>query len=413
MIKYQKLLETHLQNGELVGAVIGEFKDGKIQLISGGFSDVEANRGMLASSAFEIGSITKVFTGLLLEILEDEGLLCLDSIVSTYIESLAPYEVGSIRLRDLCTHYSGLSRLPKKFEPSDWANPYATYNLESFLAIIKDEKLGKKQYEYSNQGMALLGVIVDHIYGPGYEQAMYDFVINPLGLSHTFFDRDRFELNTLAKGYQAGGISQVYWDLNRFAAAGALKSNVEDLIQFSKAYIYPDTTPLKNSILKQLRVLEEDSEAIRLNAWLMSKDGKYIYHGGGTYGFTSELFINVENNSSLVVLANSYCSLEGFISIFKDEPFKAKIFPLPPKNLISKIVGKFESHENDDNIFNYFVYKDQLYLKLDDQFAGLQEWRGDNLFVEESLNVINLYDEQSDTILFKQNDVTLKLYRIS
>lgn len=412
MKKYQKVLETHLQNGEFVGAVIGEFRDGEEQFISGGFSDLEVNQKMSINSAFEIGSITKVITGLLLEVLEDKGFLCLDSKVSTYIESLAPYNVGNIILRDLCSHYSGLSRLPERFDPSDWSNPYATYDLESFLSLIKEEKLGNRQYEYSNQGMALLGVVVDHIYGPGYEQAMHDFILNPLGLHQTFFDRNRYDLNILAKGYQAGGVLQVYWDLNRFSAAGALKSTAKDLLIFSKAFIDPDSSPLKNSILKQLRVLEEDSEAIRLNAWMMSKDSKYIYHGGGTHGFSSMLIIDIEKHTSMVVLANTYCSLEGYVSLFKDEPFSAKLFSIPPKNLISKIVGKFESHENDDNIFNYFIYKDQLYLKLDGQFAGIQEWRGDNLFVEESLNVTNLYDEKSDTILFKQDDITLKLYRV-
>lgn len=412
MEKYQNLLQAHLQSGEFIGAVVGEYREGEEKYISAGYSDLEIKKDMSVQSAFEIGSITKVFTGLLIQIFEDEGLLSLEGKVSQYIERLAPYEVGNIIIRDLLTHYSGLKRLPENFTSADWLNPYASYDLESFLNLINEEKLGPRQFEYSNQGMALLGVIVDHIYKPGYEQAIYDFIITPLGLTQTFFERNKYENGVLAKGYQPGGVPQVYWDFKSFCAAGALKSTAKDLLKFSKAYIFPESTSLSKSIKKQLLVLEEEVEVKRLNAWWMSKDSQYIYHGGATFGFKSELFIDLKNKASLVLLSNTYDLFEGYISTFKGEEFKPKVFLQPTMDLLSKIVGKFKSRENDDFIFNYFVFNNQLYLRLDGQLAGRQEWKGDCLFVEESLNVSNLYDEITDTILFKQDKLTLTLKRI-
>jgi CubicO group peptidase (beta-lactamase class C family) len=125
------------------------------------------------SVLFEIGSITKVFTGLLLAQAVLEERLQLDDPIGPLLPAsldLAP-EVAGITLRQLATHTSGLPRLPDNFDPANPFDPYADYGIDPLHAYLRDYRpvsAGPHLAAYSNLGTGLLGHLLERVYGQSY-----------------------------------------------------------------------------------------------------------------------------------------------------------------------------------------------------------------------------------------------------
>ena len=111
---------------------------------------------------FEIGSITKVFTGLMLAQMIEQGSVRPETPVRELLpkDTVAKPKGAEITLLDLVTQHSGLPRLPDNMKPADPNNPYADYraeNLYQFLGKHGVAKPDKPAFLYSNLGMGLLG----------------------------------------------------------------------------------------------------------------------------------------------------------------------------------------------------------------------------------------------------------------
>ncbi len=121
------------------------------------------NRRLNGETVFEIGSITKEFTSLLLTDMARRGEVALTDPVSKYLpEGVTVPERNNrkIALADLSTHSSGLPRMPSNFNPKDEANPYADYSVQQLYDFLSGYRLTRDigtQYEYSNLGAGLLG----------------------------------------------------------------------------------------------------------------------------------------------------------------------------------------------------------------------------------------------------------------
>jgi len=122
---------------------------------------------MDGNTIFEVGSVTKVFTSLLLADMAQRGQVALTDPVakSTCLLGLKMPERNGrqISLEDLATHTSGLPRLPSNLSPKDAANPYADYSIEQLYQFLSGYQLTRDigpQYEYSNLGGGLLGHVL-------------------------------------------------------------------------------------------------------------------------------------------------------------------------------------------------------------------------------------------------------------
>src|SRR5262249_40930355 len=143
-----------------------------------------------ANSIFEIGSITKTFTGLILSQMAEQGKVKLDDPVR---ELLPPGTVqkpagAEITLLDLATQHSGLPRMPDNFNPGDVANPYADYhaaNLYAFVAKHGVAKPNKPGFLYSNVGFGLLGQALSVRAAEPYPELLRLEVLDPLGMHDT------------------------------------------------------------------------------------------------------------------------------------------------------------------------------------------------------------------------------------
>lgn len=265
---------------------------------------------------FEIGSISKVFTGLLLSQAVEEKKLRLDSTLKELLGgnfAFADPKVGEITLLQLSTHTSGLPRLPDNMgpDPDSAPDPYGAYDrkkMESFLSSVK--LVGTPPYpaSYSNYGAGLLGELLGDAYGKSWEALVKEKITGPLGMKDTMVTPGSDQQKRLAPPYKSKEAGHS-WTFLAFAGAGALKSTAEDLVLFGKALADPDRTPLAASlkgVLETRASYADMGSEIGLGIIVGKLDGEREYlHSGGTGGYRSVLQVIPARKSVRVVLINN------------------------------------------------------------------------------------------------------------
>jgi serine-type D-Ala-D-Ala carboxypeptidase/endopeptidase len=268
-----------------------------------------------ANTVFEIGSITKVFTSLLLADAVQRGEVALTDPVSKYLPPnvKVPERGGKkITLVDLATHTSGLPRMPTNFHPKDPGNPYADYTVaqlyEFLSSVVLTRDIGSK-FEYSNLGGGLLGHALARRAGTDYETLVRTRILEPLGMKSTAITLSKEMKDRLAPGHDAELQPAANWDLPTLAGAGALRSTVNDLLTFVAANIGLEKSPLANSMAAMIHPRRPaDMPNIEIGlGWLIStRNGhEIIWHNGGTGGYRSWIGYDPKNSVGVVVLSNT------------------------------------------------------------------------------------------------------------
>lgn len=260
------------------------------------------------ATRFEIGSITKVFTELLLAEMVARGEVRLDDPVRTLLPpgTLADGGNRPITLRDLASHYSGLPRLPANLAPTDPADPYAGYDEAKLHAFLKGWVPARRpgaMFEYSNLGVGLLGHVLARRAGKPYEQLLTERILTPLGMADTSSSNDR-----LAIPHGESGKPVKPWQLGSLAGAGALRSTIGDMTRFAAALLDPPASlrPAVELMLKEPLRPAGDFASVGLGLLSVpTTHGRLLNHDGGTGGMRSSLFLDPARKRAAVVLSNS------------------------------------------------------------------------------------------------------------
>ncbi len=265
---------------------------------------------------FEIGSISKVFTGLLLAIAVEDKKVRLDSTLRELLGAdfdFADPVVGKITLLQLATHTSGLPRLPDNMgpDPDSAQDPYAGYDrkkMESFLAGVKLEGEPPYPASYSNYGVGLLGELLAEAYGKSWGDLVKEKITVPLGMKDTMAVPGEDQRRRLAPPHQ-GKEKGHSWTFQAFAGAGGLRSTAEDLVIFGQAIAAPEKTPMPAAIrgmLARRAPYDDMGTEIGLGIIIGKLDGEREYiHSGGTGGYRSVLQVIPAKESVRVVLINN------------------------------------------------------------------------------------------------------------
>jgi D-alanyl-D-alanine-carboxypeptidase/D-alanyl-D-alanine-endopeptidase len=298
-----------------VGAVVGIVDGHGRRVVAYGKSD--ADRPLDGDTEFEIGSITKVFTSLVLADMVGKGEVKLEDPIAKYLPPAvsAPQKDGKpITLVDLATHTSGLPRMPDNFAPKDLANPYADYaydQLWRFLASYQLTRDPGAQWEYSNLGFGLLGDLLARRAGTDYETLVKARVIDPLGMASTTITLTPDERARLAVGHNSSLQKVANWDLASLAGAGALRSTANDLMSFLAAAMGLAATPptAGADFAATLAVTRPSGTPSMSQAlgWeiLHSPAGDIVEHGGGTGGYHTFIAYNPKTRVGVVMLTNA------------------------------------------------------------------------------------------------------------
>jgi len=293
-------------------AVIGRLEpDGRREFLVHGRvrADGPAPTG---DTLFEIGSITKVFTALLLADMVERGEVTFDTPVGQLLPGVTvPVRNGrAITLADLTTHTSGLPRLPSNLDGASLQNPYAGYravDLYAFLAGFQLPRDPGAQWEYSNLGGGLLGHALATKAGASYETVLRRRVLEPLGLTDTAITLSPTQRLRMATAHDAQLQPVEWWDFEALAGAGAIRSTAADMLTFAAAAMGGDT-PLKAAFarMRTLRRPTGQPGMQQLAGWLAvpAGDAELLAHDGGTHGFRSALMIDVATRRAAVAWIN-------------------------------------------------------------------------------------------------------------
>jgi serine-type D-Ala-D-Ala carboxypeptidase/endopeptidase len=309
----QALLEQRVSDGRAAGIVIGLIDaDGSTRILSAGTAG--PGRTLSAETIFEIGSITKVFTGVLLAYMARRGEVVLSDPVVRHLPSEARVpERGArqITLEQLSSQNSGLPRLPDNLRPADPLNPYADYTVAQmyeFLAGYELPRYPGEQFEYSNLGVGLLGHVLALRAGTSYEALMRERVLDPLGMEDTGITLSPTARTRVAAPHEAGGDTVPLWDLPTLAGAGALRSTTHDMLKFAEAALRGDGA-VPDAIREAMRSRAPaggPTVSIGLG-WIRLEAGgdTIVWHNGGTGGSRSFLGVVPAAGTAVVLLTNS------------------------------------------------------------------------------------------------------------
>ena len=263
-----------------------------------------------AETRFEIGSITKVFTSLLLADMVLAGEVSLDDPVTDYLPDGALAKAPGITLRMLARHTSGLANTPYNIlvggsgAPLDHRDPYAGFDeaaLFDWMRTVEPEAAPDAEWQYSNAGMALLGYALAQAAGEDYRSLLIERIVAPMGLSETGFAKDDL-VTAFASGEPAAP-----WNLAMLAPAGALVSDIDDMVAFARILADPPARWRRHVDLLAADPIDATGEADIGLGFLQIAVGeqRFYVHDGGTGGFRTALWVEPATDSGAVVLLNS------------------------------------------------------------------------------------------------------------
>jgi serine-type D-Ala-D-Ala carboxypeptidase/endopeptidase len=261
---------------------------------------------------FEIGSVTKTFTALMLAGLAARGSLKLDDPVENFLpRSVRVPSLAGVKIttRHLLTHTSGLPRDPDNYTPG--SNPFLGYSRQSLFNFLNSCVLTRAPgtfLEYSNLGFALLGVQIESLTQQDYESALQSLVCRPLGLRDTGTRLGSERLKRYAKGHTASGVEIEPWEFGAMVSCGGIGSTAEDMVTYMRAQMGQGAGGLEAAIDScHTENFRFNWIVIGLSWYLRGADGQpVILHNGRTGGYSSMLLFSPAERRGVVVLSSSF-----------------------------------------------------------------------------------------------------------
>jgi len=333
----KQAVEQEFERKAHIGMIVGAVADGDEVLLGFGKPRLGGSEPVDADTVFEIGSISKVFTGILLAKKVESGELNLDDPIKELVPegwTLSKAAQG-ITLRHLTTHTSGIPRLPTNmigfsfvFKPLFGGDPYRHYTEESFREALESIALDFEpgtDRSYSNFAVGLLGFLLTTHNGTDYETLLLTELCEPLGLERTASINNDWHLEHFAEGYRtsskagpamlAMGSSQ--WLLpNPLAGAGGIRSTGTDMMKFLKSNMGLVSTPFDAAIeLSHEEIYKEnDFRSMGMN-WIRDFEDdlsqNILWHNGGTGGFKTFLGFTEDRRFGVFALSNASISVDG------------------------------------------------------------------------------------------------------
>jgi len=311
--KVDSVARKYIQKSITVGLCIGVIDNGVISTY--GYGETVRGNGKIpnADNFFELGSITKTFTSILLAYYVNEGKIKLRDPIRKYLpDSVAANPaLASITILELCNHTSGLDRLPGNLIPhaSDPLNPYKDYTKDLLYEYLKTCTLKSQpgeKYAYSNLAVGLLGSILENISHMPYEEMVREVICKPLGMFSTAQYLNPLASPRFVQVYNAGGMPTPAWNFDVLAACGALRSTLSDMLLYAKANLHPGNDKLGKAIELTHHITFTKDVKIGMAWHIITVNGvEYYYHNGITNGSNCFLAFNSTKNIAVILLSNA------------------------------------------------------------------------------------------------------------
>lgn len=299
----------------LSGTVAVVIEGGASRLVAHGSTGVPG-LALDARTVFEIGSITKVMTALLLADMAAQGEVGLDDAVGEYLPSAVTLHprASTITLRDLANYNSGLPKFPANLQANWWANPnpFAAYTVdmlcEALSAFAPADEPGRP-FVYSSFGFGVLGLALARRAGKSFEQLLIERVCDPLDLSHTRIALSPDMLRRMAQGRDLNARPASLWDFTAaLEGAGAARANAADMTVFLGACMGRAPAPLRAAMARLLETRRPTTLAGTQAGlgWFISSNGEdeIAWKSGLTRGFNTFVGFSTRSRRGALVLSN-------------------------------------------------------------------------------------------------------------
>ena len=287
------------------GVGVGVLADGAERHEAFGVTSVENPLDITPDTRFQIGSISKTFTGTAVLYLVADGLLELDRPVRAYLPELElarPEAAQRVTLRHLLSHTAGW--VGDYFEDTGWGDDAVRRYVERMGALPQLTPVGTL-WSYNNAGFALAGRVVEVVTGEPFEQVVKRLVLDPLGLTASTYWPWEVMTERFAVGHEGdeGGVRVARpWPIGRSAhPAGGITSTTRDLLRYARLHLDPppELAPMQT---RQAEAADE-GEWVGLT-WYGEDAFGTISHRGGTLGQQSLLLLRPATGFALAVLTN-------------------------------------------------------------------------------------------------------------
>ena len=275
-----------------------------------GLANVDAWRAPIATTIYEIGSITKQFTSAAIMKLVEQGRVKLDDDLSKYVPQF-PLQGKKVSIRQLLNHTSGIhSYTSSPAWQKTWSEALSPDAIVKFVAADTFDFAPGTAYRYNNTGYVLLGMVIEKASGQKYANYLDAQFFKPLGLRQTSYCPSKTSDPAFALGYSKGPTHTVraqFLDLSHPFSAGALCSTVGDLVKWQRALDGGKVVSPASYALMSTADSLNSGRKINYGFGLVPgvfNGHKTVSHTGGIPGFATAATYVPDDSLSIVVFTN-------------------------------------------------------------------------------------------------------------
>ena len=404
------------------------------RIVSYGTLSVQDRHAVDGRTVFEIASLTKVFTALVLADMAARKQVTLDAPVSTCLPagvSVPEHGGKQITFLDLATHTSGLPLRPSNLASQTALNKYAGYTVEQLYQGLASFKLPRdpgSEFEYSNWGFGLLGQALAHCAGKSYPELLAERVTGPLGMRDTMFVPSSALRSRLAAAYDGKLRPVPNESTGALDAAGGLYSTVDDLLKFIDLFLGRGPQPLVAAAATMLEPRRPgDFPGIRMGlGWRFEEDVAnpadvpLFWSSGRADGYRSFMALNLQQRLAVVGLTNGATNA-GVDDIGRHvlDPRVAVSRPHPsitvPTTVLDRYVGRYKFE--DGNALTVVRDGDQLVVQLTGQGPLPVRATAPREFFPEDIEAQFVFEESGNgpapSLVLTQNGASWKAQRVA
>lgn len=368
MSELQAKVDELLAELAVPGAAVGVVLDGEVHEAYAGVTSTEHPLPVDASTLFQFGSTGKTYTATALVRLSEQGKVDLDAPVRTYVPELTLKDADvaeRVTVLQLLNHTAGWEGdLIEDFGNGDDA--LARY-VERMATIEQVSPLGAT-VSYNNASLSLAGRIIEKVTGTTYEKAIGELLLEPLGMTSTWFFPNDVMTRRFAVGHnrhEDGSITVARpWAMPRSAApAGGMSATVTDQLTWARFHLGDGTAADGTRVLDEADLLRMQQptadmagsalgDAVGIS-WLLGEVGgvRTVSHGGTTNGQHSSFLLVPERGFGIASLTNCgpngpqlnqqvvAWALEHFLGITEVQPEPVRL----PDAELAPYTGRFET----------------------------------------------------------------------
>lgn len=431
--KIDEIVNLYSENAGFNGSVLVAYQGEIIYKNGFGMANMEWRIPNKSDTKFNIASVTKPFTAMLIMQLVADNKLELQKPITTYLKNYPKENGDQITIHHLLTHTSGLIR-DVETEQKLFHNP------KELVDLFADKPLQfapGERFEYSNCGYFLLGYIIETITGKPYKEVLEERIFKPLNMNNSGYYGHRQILENRSSGYRNNFIDYQnadYTDFSNAYSAGAIYSTVEDMFFFDQAFYSEKLLPPKYIKLATTKHIAADFGGHYGYGWEIieqpignTKDMiETIGHSGSLPGYCA-VYTNIPSSQSAIIFLNNtgraYLNTmtTAIIGILYDQPYD-----LPPKSIAILLLDKIEKEGINSGVhfFNNFKEDENYYVNEEElNMVSYKLMQSDNdenaaevlkLGISYFPNSFNLYDSYGEVLLNLGNkDQAIENYKKS